>query len=136
MTAPLPIQGLHHLSLVARDAERSAAFYRDVMGFRDLRRPPFSFRGAWLFGFGFQIHIIENAAAAEATARIDTRANHTAFRVTNLDEVRERLVAQGIEFHEQTNAGGARQVFFRDPDGHQIELAVYEDPAVGWEGSE
>jgi catechol 2,3-dioxygenase-like lactoylglutathione lyase family enzyme len=133
MSEPLPIRGLHHIALVTSQPEASTAFYRDVLGFRELPRPPFNFRGAWLYGYGMQIHIIENPAAADGVGeQIDTRANHVAFRVDAIEPVIAGLRERGIEFREQVNAGRAHQVFFRDPDGHHIEIAVHGDPSVGY----
>ena len=137
MPEPLPIRGLHHLALVTAQTEQSVAFYRDVLGFAELPRPPFNFRGAWLYANGLQIHIIENpAAASEEGGKIDSRKNHVAFRVDAMEPVLAGLRQHGIEFREQVNAGRAHQVFFRDPDGHQIEIAVYGDPSIGYRGEE
>ena len=44
----LPLAHLSHLSRVVADPEKSAAFYRNVLGFRDIRRPSsFDFDGRW-----------------------------------------------------------------------------------------
>ncbi|MBW3597821.1 MAG: VOC family protein [Planctomycetes bacterium] len=126
MAASLPIQALHHISLVARDTEASVAFYRDVLGFREIERPAFNFRGAWLYNYGFQIHIIENAdAAGGRSEKIDSRADHIAFAVEDDGPVAEILQQHNIPCRTQVNAGGVRQTFFQDPDGHHIEIAVY-----------
>ena len=125
MTA-LPIQGLHHIARVTEEPVVSARFYEEVLGFRPLQRPPFDFRGAWLLGYGVQIHIIENTSLAGGqNAEIDTRANHLAFAVDDHAAVRERLDQFGIAYHEQVNAGGIPQIFFQDPDGHHIEIGIY-----------
>lgn len=134
MTQPLPITGLHHVARATRCAEQSRQFYCEVLGFQELPRPPFSFRGAWLFNYGFQIHIIENSALPEGDSRINTRENHLAFRVDDISAVKERLADHGIAYHEQVNAGGIHQIFFKDPDGHQIEIALAGDPSVGYTG--
>lgn len=134
MPTPLPILGLHHIARVTRRPAESTAFYRDVLGFRELPRPPFRFRGAWLFNYGVQIHIIENREeATDPDDRISTTANHLAFRVADMDAVKAALSENGIPFREQVNAGGVHQVFFRDPDGHHIEIAVAGDPSVGYQ---
>ncbi len=133
MTNSLPIQGLHHIARVTSRPEESAAFYRDVLGFRDLPRPPFDFRGAWLFNYGIQIHIIENRKlAGERNDQIESRANHVAFRVEDMDAVKAVLADHKIKFREQVNAGGIHQIFFHDPDGHHIEIARVGDPSVGY----
>ncbi len=134
MPAPLPIRELHHIARVTRRPDESAAFYRDVLGFRDLPRPPFNFRGAWLFNYGVQIHIIENqSAAGDSAGEISSRANHLAFAVDDMDLVKQRLAEHGIRYKEQVNAGGIHQLFFHDPDGHHIEIAVVGDPSAGYE---
>ena len=125
MSQPLPIVGLHHISLTTRDTEASARFYCELLGFRRLARPPFNFRGAWLWGYGLQIHLIENASQAPARDSIDTRADHIAFAVNETEEIVGLLESRGIEYRQQVNAGGIAQTFFHDPDGHQIELAIY-----------
>lgn len=125
MTAPLAIQRVHHVARVTRRPLESIAFYRDVLGFRELKRPNFNFRGAWLFNYGVQIHIIENTQAAPAPAAISPRENHLALEVLDLAAAKQNLNDRGIPFFEQVNAGGIHQVFFQDPDGHIIEIATY-----------
>ena len=133
MPASLPIIGLHHIARVTSQPEQSIAFYRDVLGFRELPRPPFNFRGAWLYNYGVQIHIIENQTLAGARSdNIDSRANHLAFRVEDMDRVKQVLSEHDLPFKEQVNAGGLQQVFFQDPDGHHIEISVAGDPSVGY----
>ena len=49
MTKPLPIEHLHHVSRVTTQLEKAVEFYRDVLGFAEIPRPAFDFRGAdWL----------------------------------------------------------------------------------------
>ena len=135
MPAPLPIIGLHHIARVTRHLDDTLDFYCNVLGFQQLRRPPFSFRGAWLFNYGVQIHIIENESlAGERNDQIDSRANHLAFRVEDIDAVKSSLAEHGIDFVERVNAGGIQQIFFQDPDGHHIEIAVVGDPSIGYTG--
>jgi catechol 2,3-dioxygenase-like lactoylglutathione lyase family enzyme len=126
MPSPLLIQRLHHVSLVTRDTEASRAFYCEVLGFRELERPNFNFPGAWLYNYGLQIHLIENPRAeGERNETIDSRADHLAFAVEDESTVLEILKQHAIPCRRQVNAGGIRQTFFQDPDGHHIEIAVY-----------
>ena len=37
------IQAIHHVSLSVSDLERARAFYKDVLGLREIPRPPFDF---------------------------------------------------------------------------------------------
>jgi catechol 2,3-dioxygenase-like lactoylglutathione lyase family enzyme len=126
MTKQLPIRGINHIARATHRPDESIAFYRDLLGFREIQRPPFNFRGAWLYNYGVQIHIIENPGAALDPQRtIDGRDNHLALHVDDVELAKQRLREQGIEYFEQVNAGGVHQVFFRDPDGHLVEVATY-----------
>lgn len=54
-------------------------------------------------------------------------AGHMAFAVADadLDAWRDRLESQGVEvLSEVAWEGGARSLYFRDPDGHLLELAT------------
>jgi catechol 2,3-dioxygenase-like lactoylglutathione lyase family enzyme len=122
----MKIHGLHHVARITTDPEAAARFYIDVLGFRAVERPPFDFRGAWLLGYGLQIHIIENQElAAGEKGKIDSRANHLAFSVDDHAPVRARLEELGVKYIEKVNAGGIPQIFFQDPDGHVIEIGIY-----------
>ena len=130
MDGTLPIRGLHHIARVTKRPDVSRAFYRDLLGFRELKRPDFNFRGAWLYNYGVQIHLIENIdVAPDPGNEIDTRDNHLAFSVDDLAPVRKILERHEIAYREKVNAAGSRQIFFQDPDGHHIEIAVYPDPS-------
>lgn len=44
----LPLKALNHVSRVCNDVRKSAAFYRDVLGFIEVKRPSaFEFEGSW-----------------------------------------------------------------------------------------
>jgi catechol 2,3-dioxygenase-like lactoylglutathione lyase family enzyme len=102
------------------------AFYRDVLGFRELRRPTLGFPGAWLFNYGIQIHLIVNDAPENPRGLIETRDNHLAFYLDDTDMVERLLEEHGVPYRvnlqKETNI---KQIFFHDPDGHHIEVARY-----------
>ncbi len=130
MSNPLPITALHHLAVTTKRLEESIAFYTSVLGFRALERPNFDFRGAWLYGLGIQIHVIERTDIAPdpSADNIDTRTIHMALAVESAEvhtQVEERLGQLGIAYVNQVNAGGIPQLFFQDPDGQHIEIGVY-----------
>lgn len=122
----LPIQSLNHVALMTRRLDESRAFYRGVLGFREVERPNFSFRGAWLFNYGLMIHLIENAKAGEPSEEIQTRENHLALHTEDLDRVEQLLKEHGIRFRKNTIADtGISQIFLQDPDGNHIEIGTY-----------
>ena len=47
----MDVQGFHHLAIQVRDVEKVTAFYRDVLGFSELKRhhrPDGSLRSIWV----------------------------------------------------------------------------------------
>lgn len=127
----LPIRFLHHVARVTRRLEESRAFYRDVLGFREMPRPELKFPGAWLFNYGLQIHLIVNdgeglPVAGSPTAAIETRDNHLAFLVDDIEAAEARLQSHGVAYRVNLQAAtGLKQIFFRDPDGYHVEVAMY-----------
>jgi catechol 2,3-dioxygenase-like lactoylglutathione lyase family enzyme len=123
---PIPVQSINHIGRLTRRLEASVAFYRDVLGFRPIERPPFDFPGAWLYNYGVQIHLIVNDAAPDPRPEISTRCDHLALQVADIEQAKRLLQAHGIAYRENYVPGrNVHQVFFQDPDGHHIELACY-----------
>jgi catechol 2,3-dioxygenase-like lactoylglutathione lyase family enzyme len=123
---PLPIKAVNHVGLMTARVEESRRFYREVLGFREVSRPNFDFAGAWLYNYGLMIHLIFNDAVGDPTGDIQTRHNHLALHAEDLAEVERLLVAHGVEFRKNEIVDrGIRQIFFRDPDGHHIEIGTY-----------
>ena len=127
MSEALPIQSVHHISHVTRHLEESRAFYREVMGFRAIKRPDFDFPGAWLYNYGVQIHLIAtNQDETSDSGEIQTRADHVAFHVADTDRVEQLLQERDIPFRTNYVANtGVKQLFFHDPDGNHIEIGTY-----------
>jgi len=135
MASSLPIEVVHHISYITHNLEASRRFYCDVLGFEEIERPEFSFPGAWLFNHGVQIHLIEPGdKPAPEGSEVQTRKDHIAYKVSDIDAARARLEEFGIEYKEslvpQTNV---TQIFFLDPDGNHLELGCYPPtpPVIG-----
>jgi len=78
-----------------------------------------------------QIHLIgaqdqdtpENSISANRTAALNVaRRDHIALAVENLQEAKAELDRLEVQYHVQTGAVGAEQIFFQDPFGNVIEL--------------
>jgi catechol 2,3-dioxygenase-like lactoylglutathione lyase family enzyme len=127
----MAINRLNHAVLYVRDAERTAAFFEDVLGF--VRVQQYSgFRGAvflradgstndhdlGLFSIG--------AAAGDSPAGTRTVGlYHLAWEVdtlTDLVRLRDRLGKAGA-LVGGTNHGTTRAVYAKDPDGLEFELS-------------
>jgi catechol 2,3-dioxygenase-like lactoylglutathione lyase family enzyme len=129
----VPIEiSLHHVSLAVTNLERSRAFYRDVLGLREIARPAFPFAGAWFAVGASQLHLIVHERPTLRTGGIDSRDVHFALRVASYEDTVARLRARGyasdasddlkrLRENPQGKAGFP-QVFILDPDRHVIEL--------------
>jgi catechol 2,3-dioxygenase-like lactoylglutathione lyase family enzyme len=130
----MPLQRLEHYLVLSDDIHETRDFYRDVLGMTEGFRPALDFPGFWLYlGDVPCIHIAEWRSYAEWTKKVgipvSTRAqstgavDHIAFNGTAFTEVRDRLVARGIEFSENSlDDIGLKQMFLRDPNGVPLEI--------------
>jgi catechol-2,3-dioxygenase len=124
----MSIHRLNHAVLFVRDAERSATFYGQVLGFRRL---PIEFPGAVflqaegstndhdlaLFGIGGQ-------AGPSGAGRHTVGLYHLAWEVDtlrDLERIRETLDAAGALLGA-TDHGTTKALYGRDPDGLEFEV--------------
>lgn len=116
---------IHHTAVNVTDLEKSKAFYRDVLGLKEIERPPFDFPGAWfaIGESGQQLHLIVHSGETLRRGGIDTRDGHFALRVRNFEATREWLDRCGVEYVISRNSiAGFPQIFVLDPDRNVIEL--------------
>jgi len=125
----MPIHRLNHAVLYVRDAERSAEFYGQVLGFRRL---PVPIPGAvfmqaegsnndhdlGLFSIG------ENAADSPA-GRGAVGLYHLAWEVDTLTDLSEigRRLSENNALVGATDHGTTKALYGRDPDGIEFEIS-------------
>ena len=126
---PSTARGIHHLALICSDVERTIRFYQDVLGFplievienRDYQGSTHFFHdlgnGNLLAFFDFPGLGLE--PAVEAIGGVQ----HIAISVSSehFEELKARLDEHGIPYLGP-DRGITNSVYFRDPDGLQIEL--------------
>lgn len=133
-----PIEGLLETSLYAADVAGTAAFYRDLFGFRALVESPrlvaFEVAGKHVL-LVFQRGATE-ADVVEARGTIpghDGRGRlHLALSIAaaDLDAWRTRLHDHRVSVSgEYRWPRGGTSLYFRDPDGALVELAT---PGLWW----
>ena len=115
-----------HLVLNVSDVERSANFYRDVVGFELARMRP-DRSGAFLT-CGIVHHnlaLFKAPAGARPAEKGQVGLNHFAFQVDDykaLQEAHGRLTKGGAVIDHIVDHGMTRSVYFLDPDGLMMEL--------------
>lgn len=120
-------------ALYVNDVERSVAFYRELFGFDTVFE---SDRAAGLDVAGSQVLLLFRKGATTKPV-VSKRGTipphdgdgdlHMAFAVPagSLGEWEEALASKGIEVEARYHwPRGGRSVYFRDPDGHLIELVT------------
>lgn len=134
MTAPdqrrMQIAGLHHLTAICADADRTVGFYRDVLGLAVARDgasddDPQS-RHVWFTAGDAQISFMEYPELPAGTAGPGA-PHHFALAVSGIDELRawvEYLRSRGVETTEVMERSGFHSIYVRDPDGHLVEIAT------------
>lgn len=122
----IELEGIDHVALAARDVEESARWYIDVLGFE--HRYPGMWDGVPVFvGKGTTaLALFPKRGSGDATPRYAGML-HLAFRtsrdgfVAAQRELQQRGIAFTFEDHEISQS-----IYFRDPDGHELEITTYE----------
>lgn len=119
-------RAIGHVVLNVADVERSASFYRDVVGFEVARMRP-DRSGAFLTcGVVHHNLALFNApAGAQPAQKGQIGLNHFAFEVENYDALQRayrRLTAANAVIDHIVDHGMTRSVYFLDPDGLMMEL--------------
>jgi catechol 2,3-dioxygenase-like lactoylglutathione lyase family enzyme len=130
----MQLTGLHHITLISSDLERSIAFYRDVLGLGIVRDTPSDddpgTRHVW-FGAvdgtpGRLLSIMEYPHLPAGVVGTGS-TQHFALAVESAEELeawRGYLIEQDVECSEVFDRGGFRSLYLRDPDGHVVEIAT------------
>jgi glyoxylase I family protein len=124
MTTAPSFTNLDHVTIVITDWPRAVAFYRDVLGMREVAIPT-TFPGAGLpvrwFQIGSQfIHLYKSDAADPPSPR------HFAIHVGDIGAARDYFAGKDVATSETVKIPGADRFFISDPDGNRIEVIHWE----------
>lgn len=128
----MAVTRLNHAVLYVRDAEASAAFYQDVLGFRPVMRLPGAVflqasgstndHDLGLFGVGAAAG--GPSPSESGAVRRTVGLYHLAWEVDTLEEL-ERLgaaLAQRGALVGSSDHGSTKALYARDPDGIEFEV--------------
>jgi catechol 2,3-dioxygenase-like lactoylglutathione lyase family enzyme len=131
--------GLHHVTVICSDVERSVDFYAGLLGMKlvqrtlneDDRRAQHLLFGDEEGRAGTLVTCLEYAELDEGTVGRGS-THHFALAVESEQELgawRDFLRARGIPCTDVMVREHFTSIYLRDPDGHILELAV--GPGVG-----
>ena len=135
---------IKHIALSTQDPEKTARFYIDVFGMKEIGRVDHPAVGGYFLSDGeLNVAILKfkNDAAAGAELGKDfCGLHHIGFQVESLDAVAERLAAAGSARRDDVNdaldlARGAKraanvEVKYAGPDGVMLDVSE-----TGWVGT-
>lgn len=135
----MELRGLHHLTAICQDLERTTAFYRDILGLSlvgdAVNDDDPDARHFW-FGFGDSeqtlVSFLEYPGMEAGQAGVGA-THHFAFLVDTAEEQEAWLVylrERGVPCSEVFDRDGFRSIYLHDPDGQIIEIATR-----GWDFS-
>lgn len=132
------VKELGHAVLYVRDLARSVAFYRDVLGWRQIGdevpgMPAAAFSGGGTHHELLLIEVGEDAAAVPAGRRVGLY--HLGLKVGDSDDELRAVLARCVDA-DVTIVGTAdhhvsHSLYVLDPDGNELELYV-DVPGVAW----
>ena len=125
----MQLEGIDHVALAVRDVERSANWYVEVLGFERLHEDMWNGITTFIGKGNTAIALFPANSNTRSTSstRGDIRMLHLAFRA-NRDgflAAQEELKRRGIKFEFQDHEI-SHSIYFRDPDGHELEITTYE----------
>jgi catechol 2,3-dioxygenase-like lactoylglutathione lyase family enzyme len=116
--------------LVVRDLTVALRFYRDVIGATLVREyggtsAVFDFQGAWLLLVTGGGPTADNPDVVFVPPSDPGRVSHSmTIRVQDCKVAYETLRSRGAQFlTPPADSGGEIRAFFRDPDGHLLEIS-------------
>jgi catechol 2,3-dioxygenase len=138
----ITVRELGHVVLYVRDIERSASFYRDVLGFRQVtgagprQFPAVAFSSPRTHHELLLIEVGPDAAPVPAGRRVGLY--HFGLKIGDSDdELRAALAvlrANGVTIVGSADHTVTHSLYIVDPDGNEIELYV-DVPGVSWDAA-
>lgn len=131
---PLRLSGIHHITAICSNMDRTVAFYRDALGLRLVKQTVnYDDPDARHFYFGdFQgspgtvVSFFEYGQMEKGKAGVGA-THHFAFCVEDEDSLRawrERLEQRNVRCTEVLDRTYFKSIYLRDPDGHIVEIAT------------
>lgn len=118
---------LNHIAVYVADLNKATTFYESVFNLKIIPEPFKDNRHTWFtLGLAGQLHLIQGAKGNETF----DKNGHLCFSVPSVDEFVKKLNAKNISFEDWAGkekgvtlrVDGVKQIYFKDPDGHWLEV--------------
>lgn len=122
------LEQLDHVAIAVADPMKSAAWYGEVLGLARRHQEVWGDYPIMMAAGTTMVALFPANAMERATpVAVGLHLRHFAFRAdwSNYQQAQASLAQRGIQFEEQDHII-ARSIYFRDPDGHQIEITTYD----------
>jgi catechol 2,3-dioxygenase-like lactoylglutathione lyase family enzyme len=121
------LEGIDHVALGVRDIETSAQWYIEVLGFERLYQDMWNGVPTFVGKGNTGLALFPASQGTRPPDCRDIRMLHLAFRANrqNFLAAQHELEKHGIKFEFQDHEI-SHSIYFRDPDGHQLEITTYE----------
>jgi catechol-2,3-dioxygenase len=129
----MQIKELGHVVLYVSDLKRSADFYRDTLGFKEIVRTP----NMAMFSSGRTHHellLIEIGGEPRSSQRFEPGLYHIGFKIGDSPDDAKRvfreLIEKGVHIVGTGDHTITQSIYILDPDGNELEL--YADVSDEW----
>lgn len=118
---------LNHIAVYVADLSKATTFYESVFNLKIIPEPFKDNRHTWFsLGSAGQLHLIQGAKGNE----VFDKNGHLCFSVPSVDDFVKKLNAKNISFEDWAGkekgitlrVDGVKQIYFKDPDGHWLEV--------------
>lgn len=128
----MQIKELGHVVLYVTDLQRSADFYRDMLGFTEVVRG----QGMAMFSSGRTHHelLLLEVGGEKRKKFLEPGLYHIGFKIGDgpqaIKDAYTELKAAGVHIVGTSDHGVTHSVYIEDPDGNELEL--YSDVSDEW----
>jgi len=118
---------LNHIAVYVSNLEKSTAFYETILNLKQIPEPFHDGKHTWFtIGAAGHLHLV----MGEPKEYLRDRNDHICFSVKSVEAFITNLKNHKIEYTNWPGTAkditvrkdGVKQVYFKDPDGHLIEI--------------
>jgi len=123
---------LEHVNMSVANLDQTIGFYQDLLGLKVRWRgiTPSGLNAAHIGDERNYLALFEIGEHERKRASYDELGlNHFGFVVDDLDNAKRKLLALNVEPTMEADYEPGRRLYFLDPNGVEVELVQYSNPA-------